>query len=454
MDKVFFIIGAINVLIENFVIVYFLHNRFASKNNSHWPQIGVYAFGFFVAIFTYGFPNLYTVLIIILFFGYLILFKIGTFFQKITGALIVLAIILGTSILGAGIISTLFSTAIENILIYNDTVRSMTLVFIKTLQVVVFYFLTKRHEANRKIKTIHAYILGIIVIAVFAFLLVVHHYTNSPDLSPSQYPFLAMLSVSALIIILSVFFIYELFIREEHKNIELAMMLQKHDLESAFHKEIDRIYTYMRNWQHDYGNNLCALNILMESGENEKALDFINEISNLQDQDQIVLKTGNLVLDAIITSKLWLAKSKNIDVNIHVVYPDNKYISDNDLCAVLGNLIDNSIEACDRMGDTKDKKFIDISILPKKKSLIISIRNSYNHELKLKGKRYITTKKGPHHGIGIPHIESIIDNYHGIINRSHDGGIFETVVLLPLEPPASSKIKEDKNAKYNDSKNS
>jgi len=437
MDTLNFVIGAINVLVENFIIIYFLHNRFASKNNSHWPQTGVYIFSFLIAILAYNSHVIYTLTTIVMYFIYLIIYKIGTTFQKLLGIIMFFAIILGTSIIGASIISILFSTTMGQVTIYNDTIRSMTLIFIKTMQVVIFYFLTKRHEKNRRIKASHAYVLGVIIIAAFTFLLMIRYYAESPDLSPSQYPFLVWLSVSALFVVLAVFFIYELFIHEESKNIDLAMKLQRYDLESGFQKEIDRIYSYMRTWQHDYGNNLCALRAFMENGENEKALDYINEISDLQAQDQVTIKTGNLVLDAIITSKLWLAKSKNIDVNMQVVYPDNKYISDNDLCAVLGNLIDNSIEACDRMGDATNKKFIDLSILPKKKNLIISVRNSYNHEIKLKGKRYLTTKQGPHHGIGIPHIESIINKYHGIIERSHDDGIFETIVLLPLESPAN-----------------
>ena len=434
MNGIHYTIGVISILVENFICLYFLSKRFTSKYATILPQLVTFALIVFCGILVIESSTIYTIIFLALMFTYLIIFRTGTVVQKIIGILILFILMTGTSIIGAGIVSLLASTTIEHTLIYFDTTRSITLIFIKALQVVVFYLLAKKHEKSRKIQKRPALILGAIIIANFIYLLMIRAYAESPDLSPSQNHILVWLSVGALIIMIAVFLIYELFIREETKNIDLAMKLQRHELESGFQEEINSIYSYMRTWQHDYGNNLCALRVLMENGEAGKALEFIDEISNKQTQDQLLLKTGNLVLDAIVSSKLWLAKSKDIDVNLNAVYPSNNHISDNDLCAIISNLLDNSIEACDRINDITVKKHIELTFMPKGKSLFITIINSYNNELRLKGNRYFSLKKDAHHGIGISRIDSIVHKYHGYVERTHDNGIFETRIMLPLEP--------------------
>ena len=253
-----------------------------------------------------------------------------------------------------------------------------------------------------------------------------------PDFQPQQNRLLVWLAIGALLVVVAVFMIYELFIREEMKNVELAMKLQRIKLEANYLKEIDNIYSDMRTWQHDYKNNLNALRILVENAETRKALEYIDNMYGEIYKSPVMLQTGNLALDAIVSSKLCLAKSQNIEVNIQAAYPENNIINDNDICALVGNLLDNAIEACVRMENTTEKKFIDFSLMVKRKNLLISVSNSYNTEIQRKGNRYITTKKEPFHGIGISHIDVIVAKYQGHVLRSHENGIFETHIMLPL----------------------
>jgi sensor histidine kinase regulating citrate/malate metabolism len=310
----------------------------------------------------------------------------------------------------------------------------LAIVFIKMLQVVVFYVLAKKHVKFQNSQKRPAIVLGGLAIVDFVFLFMIRMYVESPDLSPKQNHLLVWLAIGALVVMVAIFIIYELFIREEIKNVELAMKLQRLELESSFFKEIDNIYSDMRTWQHEYKNNLSSLRALVDNGEKEKALDFISNMHGEVYKKQIVLQTGNLVLDSIVSSKLWLAQSKNIEVNIQAAYPENNRISDNDLCAIAGNLIDNAIEACVRMEESTEKKFIDFLLMIKGKNLLLSIRNSYNNELKRKGKRYLTVKREPFHGIGILHVDSIVDKYQGHVLRSQENGVFETNIMLPLLP--------------------
>ena len=166
---------------------------------------------------------------------------------------------------------------------------------------------------------------------------------------------------------------------------------------------------------------------------------YIDSIDKEPERNHITLNTGNIVLDSVVSSKLWLAQSRDIDVSLQAVYPENHPINDNDLCAIIGNLLDNAIEACDRITDAASTKFISLTILVKGKNLVVSLSNSFNNEIKREGERYLTLKEGRFHGMGIAHVDSIVSKYQGHVIRENNHGVFETHIMLPLIPPGNEE---------------
>ena len=103
-------------------------------------------------------------------------------------------------------------------------------------------------------------------------------------------------------------------------------------------------------------------------------------------------------------------------------------VSDIDLCVILGNLIDNAIEACEKM---EEGRFIRLYIGTFQKQLYISVTNSTNEMIKKLDEEYITTKRG-NHGHGLKRINLEVEKYGGYINRKNEPGIFVTEIMLPL----------------------
>jgi sensor histidine kinase regulating citrate/malate metabolism len=269
----------------------------------------------------------------------------------------------------------------------------------------------------------------------FLYLVLMRVYISSYYTNVQQSNILVWIAVASLLMMIAIFILYELFVREESTNVALAIDLQRLNLETQFFKEIDAMYTDMRTWQHEYMNNLTALRSLVEHNAMEKALNYIDNIVCEPSQSRSALKTGNLVLDAVVSAKLGLAQSQGIEVAIHVVYPEVNRLEDNDLCAIAGNLLDNAIEACSRMSGNDEKRFINFTLLVKGKNLVLSINNSYNNELRRDGDKYLTVKKTGIHGIGIPHVDAIVRKYNGHVLRNQRHGVFETHVMLPLLLP-------------------
>ena len=153
----------------------------------------------------------------------------------------------------------------------------------------------------------------------------------------------------------------------------------------------------MRIWRHDYHNHIQAMLVMADNPvELRKYLWMLNdELTNMD----TVLKTGNVMVDAILNSKLSLLKSKNISVHAKATIPTELRISEIDLCAIIGNLLDNAMEACLRQNEIEER-FIRIYIGIIKKQLYICVTNSVGGEVKKLGNTYLSSKNSDTHGFG------------------------------------------------------
>ena len=204
----------------------------------------------------------------------------------------------------------------------------------------------------------------------------------------------------------------------------------QNDLLEKHYNEVENMYRQMRGWRHDYKNHIAAMKIHLENQNYELLGSYLNELNKDLTTVDTVLKTGNVMADAILNSKLSLAKSKDIAVDATASVPEKIRVSDTDLCVIIGNLLDNAIEACCKFDDT-EKRFIRVYIGLLKQQLYISVSNSVGGELKKEGKTYMTTKN-ENHGFGLKRIDKIVSKYGGYINRQDETDVFATEIMLPL----------------------
>ena len=213
------------------------------------------------------------------------------------------------------------------------------------------------------------------------------------------------------------------------RAIDRRIAVYQNDLIAKHCDEGDNIYRQMRGWRHDYHNHIQAMLALTDNpGELRRYLWKLNDDLTTVDA---VLKTGNVMVDAILNSKLSLIKSKNIAVNAKASVPSELRISEIDLCAIIGNLLDNAMEACLRQPEGEER-FIRVYIGVLKKQLYICVTNSMGGEVKKSGKTYLSTKDSDAHGFGLMRIDRLADKYEGYVNRQSEEGAFATEVMLPL----------------------
>ncbi len=195
--------------------------------------------------------------------------------------------------------------------------------------------------------------------------------------------------------------------------------------------EVQNIYLTMRGWRHDYHNHLQSLKAYLKLGQVPEAEHYLDELeTDLTEVDQLA-ETGNVQLDAILNSKLSLAVKQGIDVNYKAVVPPKLTVSDIDLCVMIGNLIDNAVEACEKVGPDSGKRFLRLYIGVVKRQLYISVTNATTELVRKMDEEYITAKRG-NHGHGLKRINLVVEKYGGFISRKNEPGVFATEILLPL----------------------
>ena len=148
---------------------------------------------------------------------------------------------------------------------------------------------------------------------------------------------------------------------------------------------------------------------------------------------EYIVDTGNTLIDTLINYKCAIALKYGIDVIADVLVPETiSKVDCSDLSIILGNLIDNAIEAA---SECMDKKKIDISIGIRRGELVINISNTYEKEPKIdKQGNFVTEKENcENHGFGIKSVKKAVEKYDGNILFQIKEGVFEAIIIIKID---------------------
>ncbi len=193
------------------------------------------------------------------------------------------------------------------------------------------------------------------------------------------------------------------------------------------YQEIRNMYHNNMYRNHDIKNHLIIINNFCVQGNVTAAVDYIKSISNFSDVNRHYISSNNIILDIILNYKLGEAERKEIEVETMIDEMDILLIKENDICAILSNLLDNAIEACDNMN--KGKKWIKIVIRLKGDMLIICVSNSFSGKYKEENGKYVTIKEGTH-GFGMKSVKAKVEKYGGNVEWGHKNDTFIATITF------------------------
>lgn len=195
------------------------------------------------------------------------------------------------------------------------------------------------------------------------------------------------------------------------------------------YQEIKNVYLQMRGWRHDYHNHIQTMKAYLAMNELSNLDDYFSQLQTDLDSVDMMIKSGNLMMDAILNSKVTMMNQNKIRVNCKAILPEKLSINDTDLCVIVGNLLDNAIEACRDIPE--EKRFIRIYAEIAKSQFYLSIQNSATEEINFNQRNYISSKRGEH-GFGIKRVSLLVEKYDGYLNLQNEPGIFASEITIPI----------------------
>ncbi len=180
--------------------------------------------------------------------------------------------------------------------------------------------------------------------------------------------------------------------------------------------------------KHNIKNNTIKIRTLLEENEVEK---IFQEIEYILDTNNTTIEVFSQIpiIDAIINYKMQLAKKYDINITSEITLDKDVYINYSDMTNILGNALDNAIEACRKNLD-KNNKIINLQIHQKQDNIYIGISNPYEESINFKNGFPLSSKRKNEYGIGLKTIEKIINDKNNIMNMDTLNNIFKLEIVI------------------------
>lgn len=238
-----------------------------------------------------------------------------------------------------------------------------------------------------------------------------------------------MYAVSASLVFLSILYlVFRIFRLVYTQN----AILQKLNEQLVYATQKEKSDETLRSFRHDFKNHSLVLNAMLESGNMTGAKAYLTDLTEEINGAMPKFSTGNEVVNSLLSIKSSAAAKDSIRIIIDGTIPPQG-IAPKDMCIIVGNLLDNAIEACRKLPETAEKQ-ITVQTGMEGNMLFISIRNpsSGKGTVSADGLPKTTKANSRVHGIGLKNVRDIAKKYNGKLSVSMKNSIFNADVLLEL----------------------
>lgn len=261
------------------------------------------------------------------------------------------------------------------------------------------------------------YLLLLSVTSICAMLIIVHDTSIRKG---------SMLSIITVFVVVN-FIVYGLYITMEDRymkmieNQNLKNQLSIYDRQIQLNIDNEK---QIRTLKHDMKHHLRELYGFASNHEDDKIQEYISQMIDSVSIDKMISTSGNTGIDGIINYMCAIAKNKLIEIEVTVTIPDNLKVNAYDFNIILGNLLENAIEASEKI----ENPYIKFSMNYTANCIFICIENKFSGEIKDNGK--FLSLKGKDHGLGMESVKTIVEKYNGTFDCNYNNEIFIVKVSL------------------------
>lgn len=201
-------------------------------------------------------------------------------------------------------------------------------------------------------------------------------------------------------------------------------------IQKEYYNALSEQMNEIRQIKYDIRHFIGVIKMLSEDGRYDELKRFLHEYDEITETEPLPVFCDNAVANSILGYYSLMAKKGHIQFNCNCSIPKRLPISDSDLCIVLGNAVENAMEACNKI-DSQQERFVSIEARAINDQFLIKIENSYNGFINIQDGSCITTKSEKSHGFGMKNIRRIVESNGGFMKTEHNGRIFTLMVAFP-----------------------
>lgn len=227
-------------------------------------------------------------------------------------------------------------------------------------------------------------------------------------------------------------FIYRLATSQQEKE-ELIAKNKLLELEESQYTNLLSTTESLREIKHDIHHHLATIQALVQQNEPQRLAEYLDEYQTHFDLDYSASSTGNLVIDSILSNKLYFAKQQKTRLEYKIHLPERFPFTDVELTALLGNLFDNALEANKKVPANLER-WINFQLKPQENMLLIHMSNTFDGIVKKTAKQgFLTRKEEPDHGVGLKRVQTLVQEANGFTEIRYEANIFTVQIIVPLE---------------------
>lgn len=248
-------------------------------------------------------------------------------------------------------------------------------------------------------------------------------YVNYQFLLQGGNPHLIAFSTSAILYINIVLCFYIEFLRQHHDDHEKRIVAEQQlKINQRFYSDMLQRQEETRSLWHDIKKYVLAIETLIAENKTKDAKLQTKQIIDAYEQIRYTVDSGNVIVDSILNHETIWAKQNNIRLHLELWISSEFSVSATDLYVILGNTIDNAIEACTHLPDV-NQRTINIKLLQKEHMLLYEVRNPYLPEKKSFSQKRI-------HGYGLANVEKCVEKNQGTMKINTDESLYTVTIML------------------------
>lgn len=231
---------------------------------------------------------------------------------------------------------------------------------------------------------------------------------------------------------LIVFRLFDAIIDQIVKNntyifLEKQLMIQKKQYKTIL-TESEKI----RSLKHDIINHIASIQGYMENNRYNDANQYMKKLITKMSISNYGIHSGNFVVDAILNYKKETAIQKGIKMTTSILLPETLQIEDIDISILLGNALDNAIEACEKV-TASEEKIINVELGFKNENVTFTIVNTFTPDSVREGRKYLLSSKRGWlgYGMGLGNIQNVVDKYGGMLKTEKKEFVFIFCAYIP-----------------------